>query len=105
MKTDSIFAFLFTLLILAALPACQTSPIVAFDNVAIGASKGEVLNDIGSPTRTYRKNGNEHWVYKLRTSSGPWVYQELVIRDGIVLRKDFPKQTGQPQPSDYEEVK
>jgi len=105
MKTDSIFAFFFSIIISVALSACQSSPIVAFDNVAIGASKGEVLNDIGSPIRTYRKNGNEHWVYKLRTSSGPWVYQELVIREDIVLRKEFPKQATQPQPSDYEEVK
>lgn len=103
MKTNSIFAFF--ILISSLLSACQSTPIVAFDNVAVGASKGEVLNDIGSPTRSYRKNGNEHWVYKLQTRSGVWVYQELIIRDGVVVRKEFPKQSAQPQPSDYEEIK
>lgn len=107
MKTNSIFAFavLSFLLILGLLTACQTPPITAYDSIAIGATKGEVLNEIGSPIRSYSRNGKEYWIYKMQTSSGAWIYQELIFKDGLVFRKVFPKQSAQPQHSDYEEIK
>lgn len=107
MKTNSIFAFraLLFLFILSSLLGCQTAPIKTFDNIPIGATKGEVLNDLGGPVRSYSKGGKDYWVYKMQTSSGAWIYQELILKDGLVWRKNFPKQSAKPQPSDYEEIK
>lgn len=109
MKTNSIFAFLVWILLASfgssALTSCQSSPQVAFDNIPIGAKKGVVLNELGGPVRTYRKNGAEHWVYKMQSASGTWMYKELVLKDGTVINKQIPEQSAKPKDSDYEELK
>lgn len=105
MKTNPLFAFLLWILLISTITSCQTSPHVVYDNIAIGAKKGEVLHAIGSPTRTYRKNGTERWVYKMPSKSGAWLYKELVIRNGIVINKEIPEQSAKPKDIDYEEIK
>lgn len=105
MKSNPIFTFLIYSLLALVITSCQTSRQMVFDEIAIGAKKGEVLNAIGSPTRTYRKNGTERWVYKMQSKSGTWMYKELVIRNGIVINKEVPEQSAKPKESDYEEVR
>lgn len=105
MKTNTFRVFLLWFLVSTAITSCQTSPQVAYDNIAIGAKKGEVLDAIGSPIRTYRKNGTERWVYKMQSKSGTWMYKELVIRNGVVINKEIPEQSAKPKESDYEELK
>jgi outer membrane protein assembly factor BamE (lipoprotein component of BamABCDE complex) len=105
MKTNLIYALLVWILISIMITSCQTSPQEAYNDIAIGAKKGEVLHAIGSPIRTYRKNGTERWVYKMQSKSGTWMYKELVIRNGIVINKEIPEQSAKPKDSDYEELK
>lgn len=105
MKSKSIFAFLVGLNLLGVLTSCQTSPQIIFDSIPIGAKKGRVLNELGGPVRTYRKNGVEHWVYKMQSTSGTWMYKELIFQDGTVVDKAIPEQSAKPKDSDYEELK
>lgn len=93
----SIFAFCFLAV------ACQTSPHIAFEKISLGASKGEILSQIGSPNRTYQKDGYVHWVYKMKTRSGNWMTKELLLKNDVVVDKVIPS-TNKPAPSDYQEL-
>lgn len=84
--------------------SCQSSPQVEFENISIGASRGEVLAAMGSPFRSYYKNGTDIWVYKMQSKSGHWMTKELLIKNGIVIQKKIPPEN-KPLESDYEELK
>lgn len=99
MRFSKISVFVFCFLALG----CQSSPHVAFEKISLGATKGEVLSQIGSPDRTYQKGGNVYWVYKMRTRSGNWMTKELVLKNNVVVEKTIPT-TNKPAPADYEEL-
>ncbi len=45
------------------LTACQTSMVRQFDKVTIGMEKDDVLDIMGSPTRTQRFHDKDRWTY------------------------------------------
>ncbi|WP_347358660.1 outer membrane protein assembly factor BamE [Bdellovibrio sp.] len=45
------------------LTACQTSMLKQFNEVTPGMEKDDVLNLMGSPTRTQRFHGKDRWTY------------------------------------------
>lgn len=55
----SIFAAGFTLL----LNACSSAPKHLVEDVKEGMDKDQVLDTAGNPARTFRTNGQDHWIY------------------------------------------
>ena len=54
----------FSLLVFAALTACASSGgSSVVDGLREGMDKDEVLRIAGDPKRTFRSNGQDHWIY------------------------------------------
>lgn len=86
--------------ILSACVSCQTAgdTVKGYEDIPLGATKGDVVTSIGGPNYTYRKNSVDHWVYKLPNSAGRVIERELWFEKGVVVKKVTP---GNPQPSDF----
>lgn len=91
---------LLVIAILSACVSCQTANTAAkgYEDISIGATKGDVVTSIGGPNYTYRKNSVDHWVYKLPNSAGRVIERELLFEKGVVVKKVTP---GKPQPTDF----
>lgn len=79
--------------------SCQSSPLVTYDDIPIGATKGWVLNELGNPKRTYRQADADHWVYVFpRGPEKAAIEREILFQDGVVVRKVI---LGEPKDSDF----
>jgi outer membrane protein assembly factor BamE len=67
MRNPITFIFLLSFVALITAAACQSAPIERFKGVKTGMSKDEVLEEVGSPTRTERFDGKEKWAYRYYT--------------------------------------
>jgi outer membrane protein assembly factor BamE (lipoprotein component of BamABCDE complex) len=58
------FALMLCLTVIFFWTACQTTPFQDFTKVQNNMTKDEVLNLLGSPLRTERRDGKEKWAYR-----------------------------------------
>jgi hypothetical protein len=83
--------FFFWLLFCGALQACSTSSPIDLRQISIGDDKGDVLHQLGNPTRSYYKEDTQRWVYKLRDEGQTFVEKEVWFKDGRVVYVDSHK--------------
>jgi hypothetical protein len=69
--------------------ACSTPLPVALDRLKVGIEKPELLDRVGSPSRTFRENGQDHWVYVYYRNDKQWL-RDVVLEDGRVQRVGRP---------------
>lgn len=55
------------------------------DRVKIGWDKDQVLNELGSPKRTFRENGLDYWTYLYFQGSQEW-RRDVIFENGKVVR-------------------
>lgn len=67
------------------LAACVSSPARDLASVQPGMDKDEVLELAGNPTRTFRANKQDHWVYVFYRGEQE-VQQQIDFADGRVLK-------------------
>jgi outer membrane protein assembly factor BamE (lipoprotein component of BamABCDE complex) len=96
MKTNTRILLL-GLLILSAGVSCSTA-LKTFNKVPLGASKSYVVTELGSPHRSYRKDGVDHWVYVFPEEEGRRTEREIQFENGNVIARDG---LGKPKDSDF----
>jgi len=83
-----------TFLILGAaviLAACSSVPVQhSLDRVQPGMDKAEVLDSAGNPKRTYREQGEDHWIY-IYFDGNREMSREVIFESGKVERVTRPK--------------
>ena len=80
-----------------------------FESIAIGDTKGVVLNKLGNPKRTYFKENTQRWVYLFKKESQSLAEEkEVWFQQGQVVYADSwttqQRQTPQKQ-IQYEDVR
>jgi hypothetical protein len=95
--TKVLFSLLLIGIVSSSVVGCST-PLKTFNNVPIGASKAYVVNELGSPRRTYRKESVDHWFYVFPGEDGQRIERELLFENGVVISKAF---LGKPKESDW----
>lgn len=80
---------LLALMIFAFTLGCSTPMPVALDRLKVGTEKTTVLDTVGSPQRTFRENGQDHWVYVYYRNDKQWL-RDVTIEDGKVLKISRP---------------
>ncbi len=73
--------FLFALLIVG----CATSGTSVVDRLREGMDKDEVLREAGDPKRTYRSNGQDHWIYVHYKKSEEYT-RTVSFEDGKIVK-------------------
>ena len=63
--------------------SCTTLPYNNFQQVKVGDFKSDVLELVGSPKRTLRKNGKDHWIYVFYHQNPP-ISKEVIFEEGQV---------------------
>jgi hypothetical protein len=81
-------AVLFTFL--ASLGCASTSPKRSLDNLSEGVDKHDVLERAGNPKRTFRSNGQDHWIYVYYENSQE-VLRQLSFEDGKLVKIGPPR--------------
>lgn len=72
-------------LISLVLAACVSAPSRELEKVVPGMDKDEVLETAGNPKRTFRANGQDHWVYVFYRGEQEYL-QQIDFVDGKVLK-------------------
>lgn len=89
MKNWNVGSFFLGILILVAsglaFSGCSTSPAKALDGLRPGMDKAMVLDKVGSPSRTFRENGQDHWVYVYWRNDREWL-RDVIFEDGRVAK-------------------
>lgn len=81
------FRFFRALLIAAILSqlGCSTHPSKTLEQVTLGMDKGDVIEIAGGPTRKFREEGQDHWIYVYYIREQQWM-REFVLEDGRVTK-------------------
>ena len=80
------FLFLMSL----ALTACSIAPAYKFPDVKHGMEKGEVLEKLGSPSRTDRQDSNDIWIYKFYNEDHVPTEKVVIFQNGTVSYVGLP---------------
>jgi hypothetical protein len=91
-------------ILIVALAGCATSVHRALDEVRPGADKDIVLGTAGNPTRTFRENGQDHWIYVYYQKDQPWL-RDVIFEDGQVTRVTRPAAAKESWQKDLERAK
>ncbi len=83
-------AFL-TMGIFCTLAGCASFP-ETMDRIKAGMDKGEVLEILGNPKRTFRENGLDYWTYLYFENNQEW-RRDVVFEGGKVIRVTRPTPT------------
>ena len=76
----------FSLLLIAALTACASSGgSSVVDSLRDGMDKDEVLRLAGDPKRTFRSNGQDHWIY-VHYKSNEEFARTVTFEDGKIVK-------------------
>lgn len=75
-------------LLLFCITSCTSVP-QALEGLRPGADKDFVLSSAGNPTRTFRENGEDHWIYTYFAGDQQYL-RDVVFEDGKVLRVTRP---------------
>jgi len=67
------------------LSGCSTAPIGDLDQVRPGMDKDYVLTKVGNPKRTFRSNGQDHWIY-VYFKDEVELTRQIDFSDGKVLK-------------------
>ena len=100
--SKSIFVFLLAILfVVMLLPNCSHNTYSSFSKVTEGMKKDQVLDLLGSPLVSQRRQGNDSWIYQFYLDDEK-IQKEIVFSEGSVtyagdLKKKFEEQTEQPQ--------
>jgi outer membrane protein assembly factor BamE (lipoprotein component of BamABCDE complex) len=76
---------LLTALLLSMLTACASSPYAGSEDLREGMDKDEVLNTAGNPKRTFRSNGQDHWIYVFFKGNEE-LSRQVSFEDGKVVK-------------------
>lgn len=73
-------------LIFLLVAGCSSAPYQedGLAKVHTGMDKDAVLDVAGSPTRTYRENSQDHWVYEY-IKDGEHFIRQVIFQSGLVL--------------------
>jgi len=76
------FTFRYVYIFLAiALAACQHTPIDRYNKIEKGMDKDQVLDLVGSPTTTFRKDSKDFWIYNFYSENNKST-KELQFQEG-----------------------
>jgi outer membrane protein assembly factor BamE (lipoprotein component of BamABCDE complex) len=64
---------------------CASSGGNVVDSLREGMDKDEVLRKAGDPKRTYRSNGQDHWIYVFYKTSEEYS-RTVTFEDGKIIR-------------------
>lgn len=68
------------------LVGCSTTSVSsALDRLRPGMDKPTVLDRVGNPSRTFRENGQDHWIYVYYRNDREWM-RNVIFEDGKILR-------------------
>lgn len=78
------FAWLITLITLAG---CSTPQVKRqeLERIHVGMDKGQVLELVGNPKRTFHTEGRDHWTYQFYEYNREML-QQVEFRDGHVVK-------------------
>lgn len=82
-KTKSFFKLTATSLLIIFLLGCTTSLKESLDKIESGMDKSEVIDRVGSPNRSYRKNEQDVWLYRVHDDDTSNLH-EITFVDGRV---------------------
>ena len=71
--------------------ACESAPLKQFEKVNLGHDKSDVLEIMGGPTYSARRNGMDRWTYVIY-QDGIRLERQIEFLDGIALYKGNPKE-------------
>jgi outer membrane protein assembly factor BamE (lipoprotein component of BamABCDE complex) len=71
-------------LVTFGLSACTSMPKL-LDKLQPGMDKDQVLAAVGSPKRTFRDNGLDHWTYIFHENDQEW-RRDVIFENGHVIR-------------------
>jgi hypothetical protein len=85
-----VMKFLFFSFFVLLICHCTSAPKMDLRKIALNSSKGDVLHILGSPQRTYFKEGTLRWVYLVPEKSGTPIEKEVWFKEGLVVFVDSP---------------
>ena len=77
--------FRLTLLSILFIAGCASQPHADLERIRPGMDKDLVLHEIGNPKRTFRANGQDHWIY-VYFENGHEMSQQIDFADGKVIK-------------------
>lgn len=72
--------------------SCASQPAKEFDRLKTGMDKPEVLDAVGNPKRTFRKNDKDHWIYVYYRHDRE-IWQDVIFSQGLVTQVSAPSQS------------
>ena len=78
-------------LVAAVLNGCAARPVkrLELDRIHVGMDKGQVLELVGNPKRTFHSEGRDHWTYQFYEYEREMLTQ-IDFRDGHVVKVGQP---------------
>lgn len=74
---------------LLSLVACSTPMIDRFSKIELGMDKTDVLDELGSPNRTFRQDQQDIWIYSFQTDNS-------VEQREVSFKNEFVSYVGEP---------
>lgn len=68
------------------LVGCGTSPYKEYEKFPIGGDKSDLVEQVGSPIKSKRKNGIDIWTYRFFDGENK-IFRDVHIKDGKVIEK------------------
>ncbi len=78
-------------LLLFSLIACSTPMVERFSKVELGMDKTDVLDELGSPNKSFHQNEQDIWIYSFQTDS-------TAEQREISFKNEFVSYVGEPRP-------